>query len=188
MSSTMSRLKEAQEALPGWEVVVTHLRDGILEAIQPGTGISVKAGTVEDLVASVRAVVRIQEVARVLFGPHPLALSDEHWPHTRKIVGRIGENLWYHHKPPVGVPPTRAQMDLVLEAQKAIVSAPPPRVVRDTPKPSERPSMTAAVRRELDAKAKGYTGIPCDQCGSLETVRIGKCLRCESCGSSGECG
>ena len=188
----MTRLERAQEELPGWTVTSSNLRDGVLEASQPGGGVFVRAGTVEDLVAEVRAVVRIQEVARELFGAHPLALSDEHWPFTRKIIGRIGANLWHHNKPPevpVGIPPTRAQMDLVLEAaQMTPVGTPPLQVVRDTPKPPERLSIAPAVQRELDAKAKGYTGIPCDQCQGLETVRIGKCLRCESCGSSGECG
>jgi len=38
----------------------------------------------------------------------------------------------------------------------------------------------------------GYTGIPCQACGGLNTVRIGKCLRCAppplGCGQDGECG
>ena len=37
-------------------------------------------------------------------------------------------------------------------------------------------------------KALGYTGIPCDSCGSLNTVRNGKCLQCMDCMASGECG
>lgn len=34
----------------------------------------------------------------------------------------------------------------------------------------------------------GYTGILCDACGSPNTVRIGKCLRCDDCQTAGECG
>lgn len=164
----MNRLERAQEELPGWRVTTTHLRDGVLEASQPGTGLSIKAESVDELVAEVRMMVRIQEVARVLFADSPLALSDEYWPEIRQGLE-------------VYVAP-------IVDSLNAFVSAPPPRVVRDTPKPPERPSMGSAVQRELDAKAKGYTGIPCDMCHSLETVRIGKCLRCNSCGSSGECG
>jgi hypothetical protein len=40
----------------------------------------------------------------------------------------------------------------------------------------------------MEAKIKGFTGIPCDQCGSVNTVRIGKCLQCQSCFHNGECG
>lgn len=43
-----------------------------------------------------------------------------------------------------------------------------------------------------DARLKGYTGIPCDMCGGLYTIRSGKCLQCAppplGCGHSGECG
>lgn len=38
------------------------------------------------------------------------------------------------------------------------------------------------------AQHKGYTGIPCDHCGSLNTIRNGACLLCTDCHSSGECG
>lgn len=38
------------------------------------------------------------------------------------------------------------------------------------------------------AKRPGYTGIPCEQCHSPNTVRVGVCLRCDDCGSAGECG
>lgn len=38
------------------------------------------------------------------------------------------------------------------------------------------------------AKSRGFTGIPCDACGSINTVRNGKCLLCMDCHASGECG
>lgn len=38
------------------------------------------------------------------------------------------------------------------------------------------------------AKRMGFTGIPCEACGSVNTVRNGKCLLCMDCKSSGECG
>jgi hypothetical protein len=45
------------------------------------------------------------------------------------------------------------------------------------------------IRDSADvAKAKGYTGIPCEACGSMDTVRIGSCLRCSKCNSAGGCG
>jgi hypothetical protein len=38
------------------------------------------------------------------------------------------------------------------------------------------------------AQRMGFTGIPCEACGSVNTVRNGKCLLCMDCKSSGECG
>lgn len=37
-------------------------------------------------------------------------------------------------------------------------------------------------------KDLGYTGIFCEMCGSPNTVRIGKCIRCSECNHAGECG
>lgn len=38
------------------------------------------------------------------------------------------------------------------------------------------------------AKARGYTGDACHQCGSFNTVRTGTCLTCADCGSNEGCG
>ncbi len=52
----------------------------------------------------------------------------------------------------------------------------------------------AAVRAKpgmddvTESRAKGFTGIPCEQCGSLDTVRNGTCLTCTVCLHAGECG
>lgn len=47
----------------------------------------------------------------------------------------------------------------------------------------------ATVPADLpNGKSLGYTGIPCDNCGSLNTVRVGKCLQCQDCYAAGECG
>lgn len=48
------------------------------------------------------------------------------------------------------------------------------------PEPTDETSSRAQLR--------GFTGIPCDACGSLNTVRNGKCLLCMDCHASGECG
>jgi len=145
---------------------------------------------VDELVAEVRMVVRIQEVAQVLFADFPLALSDEYWPETRRgldvYVVPITTSMLTQAQ--VGLTKGQKELRRLMRAQGATVSAPPPRVVQDTPKPPERLSITSAVQRELDAKARGYTGIPCGKCQSIETIRIGTCLRCDSCGDSGECG
>lgn len=33
-----------------------------------------------------------------------------------------------------------------------------------------------------------FTGIPCDHCGSMNTVQNGKCRQCLDCLQTGECG
>jgi ribonucleoside-diphosphate reductase alpha chain len=43
------------------------------------------------------------------------------------------------------------------------------------------------VQAILDAKAQGYEGEPCPECGSMTMVRNGTCLKCISCGSTSGC-
>lgn len=37
------------------------------------------------------------------------------------------------------------------------------------------------------AKAKGYEGDPCDECGNFTMVRNGTCLKCDTCGGTSGC-
>ena len=39
----------------------------------------------------------------------------------------------------------------------------------------------------LDAKARGYEGDACVECGAMTMVRNGACLKCVSCGSTSGC-
>ncbi|TMK04851.1 MAG: vitamin B12-dependent ribonucleotide reductase, partial [Alphaproteobacteria bacterium] len=45
---------------------------------------------------------------------------------------------------------------------------------------------STAVRR-AEAKAKGYEGDPCEECGHLTLLRNGTCLKCDTCGSTTGC-
>jgi ribonucleoside-diphosphate reductase alpha chain len=47
-----------------------------------------------------------------------------------------------------------------------------------------RPQMIA---RRAEAKAKGYEGEACGECGNFTLVRNGTCLKCETCGSTTGC-
>ena len=38
-----------------------------------------------------------------------------------------------------------------------------------------------------DAKARGYEGDACPECGAMTMVRNGTCLKCVSCGSTSGC-
>ena len=39
----------------------------------------------------------------------------------------------------------------------------------------------------LEARAKGYVGDSCGECGNMTLVRNGTCLKCETCGSTTGC-
>ena len=43
------------------------------------------------------------------------------------------------------------------------------------------------IQAVLDAKARGYEGDSCDECGAMTMVRNGSCLKCVSCGSTSGC-
>jgi len=38
-----------------------------------------------------------------------------------------------------------------------------------------------------DAKAKGYVGEACSECGNFSLIRNGTCLKCVTCGSTSGC-
>jgi ribonucleoside-diphosphate reductase alpha chain len=45
----------------------------------------------------------------------------------------------------------------------------------------------AAAEKRAEAKAKGYEGEACGECGNFTLVRNGTCMKCESCGSTSGC-
>ena len=44
-----------------------------------------------------------------------------------------------------------------------------------------------AAERRAEAKAKGYEGETCGECGNFTLVRNGTCLKCDTCGSTTGC-
>jgi ribonucleoside-diphosphate reductase alpha chain len=61
---------------------------------------------------------------------------------------------------------------------------------KDGPKPlrriSEDTAADGASARD-DARAKGYTGDACPDCGNMTLVRNGTCLKCDTCGGTTGC-
>jgi ribonucleoside-diphosphate reductase alpha chain len=45
----------------------------------------------------------------------------------------------------------------------------------------------AAVEKRAEAKAKGYEGEACGECGNFTLVRNGTCMKCDTCGSTTGC-
>jgi ribonucleoside-diphosphate reductase alpha chain len=58
--------------------------------------------------------------------------------------------------------------------------------VRTTPEPAEQAQPTASERR-AEAKAKGYEGDSCGECGNFTLVRNGTCMKCDTCGGTSGC-
>jgi len=44
-----------------------------------------------------------------------------------------------------------------------------------------------AAEKRAEAKAKGYEGEACGECGNFTLVRNGTCLKCDTCGSTTGC-
>lgn len=64
---------------------------------------------------------------------------------------------------------------------------PPPRSARRPEGPTGAPDREAQVRA-LGASRAGFDGEVCGACGSVQTIRTGKCVLCLSCGHEGACG
>ena len=50
-----------------------------------------------------------------------------------------------------------------------------------------RPGSWNIAERIAEAKAKGYVGEACPECGNFSLIRNGTCLKCDSCGSTTGC-
>jgi ribonucleoside-diphosphate reductase alpha chain len=55
---------------------------------------------------------------------------------------------------------------------------------RTQPEPAAQPT---ASERRAEAKAKGYEGDSCGECGNFTLVRNGTCMKCDTCGSTTGC-
>src|SRR5262249_2655933 len=57
-----------------------------------------------------------------------------------------------------------------------------------TPRTASRADALAlAAEKRAEAKAKGYEGEACGECGNFTLVRNGTCLKCDTCGSTTGC-
>ena len=45
----------------------------------------------------------------------------------------------------------------------------------------------AAAEKRAEAKAQGYEGEACGECGNFTLVRNGTCMKCDTCGSTTGC-
>ena len=52
---------------------------------------------------------------------------------------------------------------------------------------SQKEARVAAAEKRAEAKAKGYEGEACGECGNFTLVRNGTCMKCDTCGSTTGC-
>ncbi len=50
-----------------------------------------------------------------------------------------------------------------------------------------REQTATKAERRAEAKAKGYEGEMCSECGNFTLVRNGTCMKCDTCGSTTGC-
>ncbi|MGQ9370674.1 vitamin B12-dependent ribonucleotide reductase [Azospirillum sp. ST 5-10] len=48
-------------------------------------------------------------------------------------------------------------------------------------------AVDSRIERVREARARGYEGDPCGECGNMTLVRNGTCLKCDTCGSTTGC-
>ena len=52
---------------------------------------------------------------------------------------------------------------------------------------SAQVAVPSKAERRAEAKAKGYEGEMCSECGNFTLVRNGTCMKCDTCGSTTGC-
>jgi len=70
---------------------------------------------------------------------------------------------------------------LKAEPEQGLKSAPDPLAW------SQKEARAAAAEKRAEAKAKGYEGEACGECGNFTLVRNGTCMKCDTCGSTTGC-
>jgi ribonucleoside-diphosphate reductase alpha chain len=51
----------------------------------------------------------------------------------------------------------------------------------------QRDARAHAAEKRAEARAKGYEGEACGECGNFTLVRNGTCLKCDTCGGTTGC-
>jgi ribonucleoside-diphosphate reductase alpha chain len=87
----------------------------------------------------------------------------------------------WHEQEELGVQHVLMEKAIDVDAPPEIEEAPAPIISESTNTPSVR------IQAVLEAKAKGYEGDSCTECGAMTMVRNGSCLKCMSCGSTSGC-
>ena len=110
-------------------------------------------------------------------------MSDK--PLTAEVMADALDHFWnaaisesHHNSNPVGCMAVGIQAVANRLREHAAETAPV-----ETPKPAPPP----AADHHATARARGFTGDVCPDCGNYTMVRNGSCLKCQTCGSTTGC-
>jgi len=109
------------------------------------------------------------------------AADEPEWTEEEEVTVHrylVGAPIDVDAPPPASIPPSPTAQASTARASALSAGG---GSVQDAPVADAR---TIAVR---DARAKGYEGVPCDECGAMTMVRNGTCLKCLTCGSTSGC-
>ena len=81
----------------------------------------------------------------------------------------------------------RAQSATGSAAKEAVARKIEPEIVAEAHVHTEAKAAPSEADRVAEARAKGYTGESCGECGNFTMVRNGTCLKCDTCGSTSGC-
>ena len=89
----------------------------------------------------------------------------------------------------MSIRPTSAPASMRLAAAlKAEPETRPAASVAMEPLPwTQADARAQAAEKRAEAKAKGYEGEACGECGNFTLVRNGTCMKCDTCGSTTGC-
>jgi len=107
-------------------------------------------------------------------------VGDERGPHLYSVEG--GAALKSGFAEPV------AQYEAAPAGQSSPQHEAQGMLALDTPLPHSGEGMgKPEMVKRAEAKAKGYVGEACPECGNFTMVRNGTCLKCETCGGTTGC-
>src|SRR5262249_52939574 len=103
---------------------------------------------------------------------------------TDKLVVMPGGERGADARASTNVTPIGASSATPSAAQQTVATEKGPRLGFSPP---ETWGTSALAAKRQHARLKGYVGEACEECGNFTLVRNGKCLKCDTCGSTTGC-
>ena len=186
-------LAHIREELPGWTAY--RIKGGFLAAYPNGeTGIQVRGPSPAEVIERARA---LERTVFMVLGRD--AASTTGFEIVERLLGAFRDECAAHGTT------TDHQADLVADAERWLRDHPYQQTLAERRRrdeapalelvhvsPSARGNVEIGYRRPIFnnrdiARAQGYEGDPCDECGALTLVRNGACMKCMSCGAQTGC-
>jgi ribonucleoside-diphosphate reductase alpha chain len=181
-----------------------HKEGAALRSVVNGFAISISLG----LQYGVPFEEYIDAFAGMRFEPSGLVQGHDHIKEATSILDYLVRHVAVTHLGRMDmIDPPKDPTRKLLHVERTVVAFPPPRKDDDAPpEPQNGPepdplpvggpqlsSGGAGVAimpkdmRRTEAKARGYEGEACGECGNFTLVRNGTCMKCNTCGSTSGC-